>query len=126
MLKFLGKKRQAMTELLQKIRERAAFDGESHLKWLTEERRTLEPSPQANARWQHSQDLLLIEALIQAVEKADEALGKADWSLVSAKNTNVNNPFSPPERRKNLEISLIEFRESRASIQAILEKAVEK
>lgn len=46
------------------------FDGEAHMKWLESERaKGLEPSPQANARWQHSQDAAVIGALKAEVEQ---------------------------------------------------------
>jgi hypothetical protein len=50
------------------------FDPEAHLKWLSEERLTLEPSPQANARWQFNQDKATIEKLATAAQVMREAL----------------------------------------------------
>ena len=60
-----------MTTLTDRLRARLEFDGEAHLAWLRKEREEtgLDPSPQANARYQHAKDRALIEALVECAEQ---------------------------------------------------------
>jgi hypothetical protein len=74
-------------DLLLKLREALAFDGEAHLRWLTRERLMdgcYEPSPQANARWENSRRAKVDEALVECcaliMECREIGFAHADWT----------------------------------------------